>query len=79
MSLELLRQIASAQRFPVILIDDSDIERFRTLFRAGYATGFLQETPVGASWQVGVHVTEITPQGRQALANALDSADREDP
>ncbi|GAA4343651.1 hypothetical protein GCM10023165_26280 [Variovorax defluvii] len=69
MSIALLHRIANAHRFPVILTSDADIKAFRTLFRAGHVIGAMQAIP---SLQVGVVVTEITPQGKLALEAAKE-------
>jgi hypothetical protein len=67
-TLALLQLISDAHRLPVVLTSDADIEDVRMLILAGHVTGAMQATPAGGCWQVGVHITEITPRGRRALA-----------
>ena len=66
-ALALLQLIADARRLPVVLTSDSDIENFRALLLAGQVIGAMQAIPEGGGWQVGIHVTEITPKGKRAL------------
>lgn len=67
-ALALLQHISDADHLPIVLTSDADVERFRTLLSAGHVIGAMQAIPAGGGWQVGVHVTEITPKGRRALS-----------